>query len=36
MIRRKHLKRRPILDPEVDAVYAAHIDVRSRGLFFLR
>jgi ribosomal-protein-alanine N-acetyltransferase len=34
MLRGKHLTLRPILEADLDAVYAAHLDIRNRGAFF--
>lgn len=34
MLHGEHLTLRPIREADVDAVYAAHIDIRNRGAFF--
>jgi RimJ/RimL family protein N-acetyltransferase len=34
MLRGEHLTLRPILEADLDAVYAAHVDIRNRGTFF--
>lgn len=34
MLRGKLLTLRPILGSDLDAVYAAHVDIRNRGMFF--
>jgi [ribosomal protein S5]-alanine N-acetyltransferase len=34
MLRGEHLTLRPILKSDLDAVYAAHVDIRNRGLYF--
>ena len=34
MIHGEHLTLRPIREADLDAVYAAHVDIRSRGAFF--
>jgi RimJ/RimL family protein N-acetyltransferase len=34
MLTGKHLTLRPILEADLDAVYAAHADIRNRGAFF--
>ena len=34
MLRGKHLTLRPILEADLDALYAAHVDIRNRGTFF--
>jgi len=34
MLHGKHLTLRPVLAADLDAVYAAHVDIRNRGVFF--